>query len=236
LRADAPAMAYKDIGAMFGRTAQACRLAQMKLVARYKTSGYEAVFRQPHPVGLGKPGEDQEKTTGRSTAGKVRVATEERAAADSVSEEEAIRLAREEAAAADGLSAAEPPRVETEKVETTWCNAREAARLQKKARREEAAERLARETAQFRTATGLNYQREMLARYWMAVPAEGAETNEETNEVTEEEDEEVHEDLDLHVLDAADALLEAVDGARLPPTPPSAAQQQMSISRVLNPE
>jgi hypothetical protein len=212
----------------------------MKLVARYKTSGYEAVFRQPHPVGLGEPGEDQGKTTGRSTAGKVRVATEERAAADSVSEEEAIRLAREEAAAADGLSEAEPPRVETEKVETTWCNAREAARLQKKARQEEAAERLARETAQFRTATGLNYQREMLARYWMAVPAEGAETNEETNEVTnevtEDEDEEVHEDLDLHVLDAADALLEAVDGARLPPTPPSAAQQQMSVSRALSPE
>lgn len=51
-------MAYKDVGGILNRTAQACRLVVHHLAPIYIRKGYEGTFHQRRPDNLGQPAVD----------------------------------------------------------------------------------------------------------------------------------------------------------------------------------
>ena len=145
------------IGQLLGRTALAVRGAMFKLKDRYQKSGYDQIFGQPRPAGLGEPGENLQRPARPSKAKPSKGKKGKTAAADRASEKEAHRLAKEEAAE---LSEAEVLRLATEKMAIASQHLRKHAKAQDakaqdaKAQADEAAEWMARGSAQFRGADG----------------------------------------------------------------------------------
>ena len=150
------------IGQLLGRTALAVRGAMFKLKDRYQKSGYDQIFGQPRPAGLGEPGENLQRPARPSKAKPSKGKKGKTAAADRASEKEAHRLAKEEAA---DLSEAEVLRLATEKMAIASQHLRKHAKAQDakaqdakdqeaKAQADEAAEWMARGSAQFRGADG----------------------------------------------------------------------------------
>ena len=140
------------IGQLLGRTALAVRGAMFKLKDRYQKSGYDQIFGQPRPAGLGEPGENLQRPARPSKAKPSKGKKGKTAAADRASEKEAHRLAKEEAA---DLSEAEVLRLATEKMASASQHLRKHAKAQDaKAQADEAAEGMARGSAQFRGADG----------------------------------------------------------------------------------
>ena len=140
------------IGQLLGRTALAVRGAMHKLREKYNHDGYDLTFGQPRPAGLGEPGENLKKAACRSKAKPSKGKKGKTAAADRAPEKEAHRLAKEEAA---DLSEAEVLRLATEKMASASQHLRKHAKAQDaKAQADEAAEGMARGSAQFRGADG----------------------------------------------------------------------------------
>lgn len=145
------------IGRLLGRTALAVRGAMCKLRKEYEESGYDQTFGQPRPAGLGEPGENLQRPARPSKAKPSKGKKGKTAAADRASEKEAHRLAKEEAA---DLSEAEVLRLATEKMAIASQHLRKHAKAQDakaqdaKAQADEAAEWMARGSAQFRGADG----------------------------------------------------------------------------------
>ena len=145
------------IGQLLGRTALAVRGAMHKLREKYNHDGYDLTFGQPRPAGLGEPGENLQRPARPSKAKPSKGKKGKTAAADRASEKEAHRLAKEEAA---DLSEAEVLRLATEKMAIASQHLRKHAKAQDakaqdaKAQADEAAEWMARGSAQFRGADG----------------------------------------------------------------------------------